>query len=163
MQEGVGTEIVEACLTLQRWTTDVLSAHMRMVAENKLLPKATREQRSVALRDMSSASLIGATKSAADGTVRLYKRRAAAAFNAAWSKRVSVWELVEQRSGNVDSWYTFKAGVQRYLEDQTRTAKSSLLISKMVQPHERCEAGKAEPERPPEPSVPEPRADRTGG
>ena len=37
------------------------------------------------------------------------------------------------------------------------------LISKLVQPHERCEAGKADPERPPEPSVPEPCADRTGG
>jgi len=126
---------------MQRWTTDLLMRHRRMVAENKAMPKASRQQRVIALRDRSSEDLRSLAKLPAAETVERYMTRAASALRESWEKRSSVWTLVEERSGNIDSWYTFKAGVQYYLEAQLGGVKRALDQWQRVR---RCEGASLE-------------------
>src|SRR6185503_1807408 len=119
-------EIFQLSLLVQRATTVLLNRHRRSVAANTLLPSATRKQRDVALRDVSDEQLIARAKRAAPATVQRMETRATAVFADAEAVGVSVWTLVEARSGNYDSWYTFKAGVQRYLEDEIAAGKRQL-------------------------------------
>lgn len=110
----------------QRETTELLKRHRRNVAANTVLPSASPEQRDVALRERSDEELLARAKRASQATVGRYESRAAAAFAEAMAAGLSVWTLVEERSGNIDSWYTFKAGVQRFLENEVVRAKGLL-------------------------------------
>lgn len=110
-------DVFELSLLAQREAAELLTRHRRRVAENTLLPSSTPEQRDVALRGYSDTELLARAKRASPATIRRMETRAAAAFSTAEEKGVSVWTLVEERSGNYNSWYTFKAGVQRHLED----------------------------------------------
>lgn len=110
----------------QEATSDLLRAHRRRVAENTVLPSATPDQRDVALHRYSDEELFALAKRAGPATVARMETRAASVFAEAQTVDVSVWALVEKRSGNYNSWYTFKAGVQRYLEDETSATKSKL-------------------------------------
>jgi hypothetical protein len=89
-------------------------------------PSASPDQRLVALNRYSDEELLPRAKRASPSTVARMETRAAAVFAEAQTVNVSVWDLVEERSGNYNSWYTFKAGVQRYLEDETSATKSKL-------------------------------------
>lgn len=119
-------DIFQLSLLTQRATTALLKRHRRNVAANTVLPSATPEQRDVALRDLSDEQLIARAKRAAPSTVRRMQKRASAAFAEADATGASVWTLVDDRSGSYDSWYTFKAAVQRYLEDEIATTKRQL-------------------------------------
>jgi integrase len=119
-------DLLQRVLLTQRATTALLRRHRRNVAANTLLPSATPEQRELALRDRTDEELIARAKRAAPATLRRMATRAAAVFAEAQAAGASVWELVDRRSGNYDSWYTFKAGVQRYLEDEIVAVKRNL-------------------------------------
>src|SRR5213592_4972304 len=101
-------DVLQLSLLLQRATTELLKRHRRKVAANTVLPSATPEQRDVALRGYSDDELLARAKRAGPATVERTETRAAAAFAEAETAGVSVWTLVEERSGNYDSWYTFK-------------------------------------------------------
>lgn len=116
-------DVYELSLLVQRATTELLKLHRRSVAANTVLPSATPEQREVALRDISDEELSGRAKRASPTTVERMETRAATAFADAEAAGVSIWTLVEERSGNYDSWYTFKAGVQRYIENEVVAVK----------------------------------------
>jgi hypothetical protein len=119
-------DIFQLSMLAQRATTALLKRHRRDVAAKTLLPSATPEQRDVALSNLSDEELIARAKRAAPATVKRMCTRAAKAFAVAEATNVSVWALVERRSGSYDSWYTFKAGVQRYLEDEIAALKRQL-------------------------------------
>lgn len=119
-------DVLQLSMLIQRATTELLRRHRRKVAANTVLPSATPEQRDVALRGYNDEELFARAKRAAPATVERTETRAAAAFAEAETAGVSVWTLVEERSGNYDSWYTFKAGVQRYLEDEIAATKRQL-------------------------------------
>jgi integrase len=119
-------DVLALSLLVQRTTTELLKRHRRQVAANTVMPSATLEQRQVALGGHSDEELIGRAKRAGAGTLQRTETRAAGAFEEAEDAGVSVWALVEERSGNYDSWYTFKAGVQRYLEDELAELKRQL-------------------------------------
>lgn len=119
-------DVLQLSLAIQRATTELLKRHRRKVAANTVLPSATPEQRDVALRGYSDEELLARAKRAAPATVKRMQTRAAAAFADAEAADASVWTFVERRSGNYDSWYTFKAGVQRYLEDEMAATKRQL-------------------------------------
>jgi integrase len=119
-------DVFELSLLAQRATTALLKKHRRSVAANTVLPSATPEQRELALRKFSDEELIARAKRAAPATVQRMETRASAVFAEADVAGISVWTLVEQKSGNYDSWYTFKACVQRYLEDEIAKTKRQL-------------------------------------
>lgn len=119
-------DMLQVSLHMQRATTELLTRHRRRVAANTVLPSATPEQRDVALRGYSDEELLARAKRAGPATVERMETRAAAAFAEAETAGVTIWTLVEERSGNYDSWYTFKAGVQRYLEDEIASTKRQL-------------------------------------
>lgn len=111
---------------IQRATTELLKRHKRQVAENTVLPSSTPEQRDLALRGYSDEELVARAKRAAPATVERMVTRAAAVFAEAETAGVGVWAFVERRSGNYNSWYTFKAGVQRHLENEIAATKLQL-------------------------------------
>lgn len=119
-------DVVQLALLKQKGTGDLLKMHRRRVAENTVLPSATHDQRLVSLHRYSDEELLARAKRAGPGTVARMETRAAAVFAVAQNIGVNVWDLVEERSGNYNSWYTFKAGVQRYLEDETSATNSKL-------------------------------------
>lgn len=120
------SNIFELSEVIQRSTTELLKRHRRQVSENTVLPSSTRDQRDVALRGYSDEELAARAKRAAATTVERTETRAAAVFAEAETAGVSVWAFVEQRSGNYNSWYTFKAGVQRHLDDELAATKLQL-------------------------------------
>lgn len=119
-------DVLQLSLLIQRATTELLKRHRRKVAANTVLPSATPDQREVALAGYSDEELLVRAKRASSSTVERMVKRAAAAFAEAETAGVSVWTLVEERSGNYDSWYTFKAGVQRHLENEIVATKRQL-------------------------------------
>lgn len=119
-------DVVQHALLIQEATSELLRMHRRRVAERTVLPSASPDQRLVALNRYSDEELLPRAKRASPSTVARMETRAAAVFAEAQTVNVSVWDLVEERSGNYNSWYTFKAGVQRYLEDETSATKSKL-------------------------------------
>ncbi len=123
---AIGVNLVELSERFQKSTAEVLRRHRRRVAENTILPSATPEQRYVALRGYRDDELFERAKRASASTVARTATRAASAFAEAERLGVDVWLLVEGRSGGYDSWYTFKAGVQRYLEDELDAARRRL-------------------------------------
>ena len=119
-------DVLQVSLIVQRQTAELLKRHRRRVAENTVLPSSTLEQREVALRRYTDEELFARAKRARPTTVDRMETRAAAVYSEAKTAGVSVWSLVEDRSGNYNSWYTFKAGVQRYLEDAVVLEKRKL-------------------------------------
>jgi integrase len=111
---------------IQSETTKLLKRHRRQVAANTVLPSSTPAQRDIALRGYSDEELLARAKRASPATIERMETRAVAVFAEAETSGVSVWTLVEERSGNYNSWYTFKAGVQRYLEDELAATKWQL-------------------------------------
>lgn len=124
MKDEIG--LFQRSVLIQRATTELLQRHRRRVAANTLLPSATPEQRDVSLRAYTDEELLARAKRASPATVERMQKRAAATFADAATAGVSVWDLVDERSGSYDSWYTFKACVQRYLEDETSALKRQL-------------------------------------
>lgn len=119
-------DLVELSGRIQQSTATLLRRHRRRVAESTILPSATPAQRDVALRGYSDDEVLVRAKRATYSTVLRTSKRAAAVFAKAEILGVDVWSLVERRSGGYDSWYTFKAGVQRYLEDELVAAQGKL-------------------------------------
>jgi hypothetical protein len=110
--------VFQLSIRSQNATTELLRQHRRKIAANTVLPSATPEQRDLVLRDCSDEELLARAKRASPGTVERTETRASSVVAQAETAGVNVWTLVEERSGNYNSWYTFKAGVQRYLEDK---------------------------------------------
>lgn len=105
---------------------ELLKQHRRRVAANTVMPSATATQREVVLHKFSDEELIARAKRASTSTLKRMKTRASAAVVDAQVSGCNLWDLVDMRSGNYNSWYTFKAGVQRYLEDDLAEAKQRL-------------------------------------
>lgn len=120
--------VLQLSIRSQNATTELLRQHRRKVAANTVLPSATPEQRDLVLRNFSDEELLARAKRASLGTVERTETRAASVVAQAETAGVNVWTLVEKRSGNYNSWYTFKAGVQRYLEDKIVETKREVAI-----------------------------------
>lgn len=135
--------VLQLSVRSQKASTEVLRRHRRNVAANTVLPSATPEQRDLVLRDFRDEELLARAKRASPGTVERTETRAASVVAQAETAGVNVWTLVEERSGNYNSWYTFKAGVQRYLEDKIVEAKRDVAIwqrnSQVSEPSSRLE------------------------
>lgn len=119
-------DLLELSARIRRSADTLLRKHRRRVAESTLMPSATPEQRDVALRRYSDDEVFVRAKRAARSTVVRTSKRAASVFAKAETLGIDVWSIVELRSGSYDSWYTFKAGVQRYLEDELDAARRNL-------------------------------------
>jgi integrase len=118
--------LLQRVALVQNNTTELLKGHRRKVAEKTVLPSSTAEQREIALRGYSDEELFARAKRASPATIERMRIRAVAVLAEAQAAFVSVWKLVEERSGNYNSWYTFKAAVQRYLEDEIAVTKCQL-------------------------------------
>ena len=116
---------------LQRDTTALLRKHRVRVALNKLCPRHKSEDaaataaRREAFRESfkSDDALIAAAGQPAKETVSRYFKRGRGVFEEAHADGVDVWQLVLDRSSSVDSWYTFKAGLQFFLIQQVSRFK----------------------------------------
>ena len=125
---------VEEMFQLQRETTHLLREHRIKIALNKLCPRHKSEdavrtaekRRELRAKLKTDDELIAAAGSPAPTTAVRYFKRAQAAFSEACKVGVDIWMLVEERSSNADSWYTFKAGVQFYLVKMVEEYKRKL-------------------------------------
>jgi integrase len=126
MNDESELSLLQGVMQMQRETGALLRAHRRKVALNKLLPKGTPEQREVALGGLSDDQLLAMVTKVHVATAATYRSRARSVYEDAQKLGVNVWRLVDERAGNVDSWYTFKAGLQHYLEEEVVSAKRAL-------------------------------------
>lgn len=119
-------EVGSSTDSVLRSAEELLRKHRRRVAACTVMPSATAIQREVVLHRFSDEELMARAKRASASTLERMKTRAAAALVDARVLGRNLWDLVDMRSGNYNSWYTFKAGVQRYLEDELAEAKQRL-------------------------------------
>jgi integrase len=118
-------------LQLQRDTTQLLHDQRVKVALNKLCPRhrsddearTAEKRRELRAGFNSDKELIAAAGRPAPVTAARYRVRAKGVFADAQQMQCSVWKLVEERSRNVDSWYTFKAGMRFFLMEKVGQAK----------------------------------------
>ncbi|MBX3619363.1 MAG: hypothetical protein KF891_05150 [Rhizobacter sp.] len=122
---------VEEEYQLQRDTTRLLREHRLRIAMNKLCPRnrsddaeqTAQKRRAVLARFQTEEGVIAATDGPAPETALRWRKRAKKVFKQARDAHRDVWGLVEERSGNIDSWYAFKAQLQFYLVEELSGAK----------------------------------------
>lgn len=124
--DPVELDLLRMIRELQVLSTEILADYRRRLAENKTLPKASPDQRAVALGHLTILQLLGSVDEASPATAARYLTRGASALASARKKGLELWEHVDQHSGNLQSWYAFKAGVQHYLEVETVRLKRAL-------------------------------------
>lgn len=124
---------MEELVQLQRDTTALLHEHRVQVAMNKLCPRRMTEAQRTQIRAQypTEKELIAAAGEPAAATATVYRKRAKTVFGDAQEERRSVWELVNERSGTVGSWYSFKAAVQFFLME--KIAESKRVIDRYYQ------------------------------
>jgi hypothetical protein len=118
---------------LQRETTHLLRDQRVKIALNKLCPRhksddadqTAAKRLELRAKFKSDEELIAAAGKPARATAARYLKRATGVFADARQMGCDVWKLVEERS-HVDSWYTFKAGMQFFLVAKVAESKNAL-------------------------------------
>jgi hypothetical protein len=95
------------------------------IALSKLSPRGATEvtRQAILAHYESDAALIAAAGAPGASTVAAYRRSAEPLVREAIALGRSVWDMVEERAGNPNSWYTLKAAVQYVLIEKLQQPK----------------------------------------